>query len=215
MNAPEHLSTDERCECGVEIQLNHQKFNTQYCTECGKSTKYATRPKEKMLACPFCGSDDIDAAFWKSGDGKTGPGCMTCGGNAESIEAWNKRVSNEPLDARELIEMALPVMEARAERHHRKSIKAKTDIWSQRHSDYSEESDHWVSRARSFIAASPPAYAFTQEMAEQMHTALRQIATGAGEEYDGLTYEEIAEIANAALIPSQFKRKPSETGDKP
>lgn len=36
---------------------------------------------------------------------------------------------------------------------------------------------------------------------ERMRVALSQIATGAAEERDGLTYIEIAEIASAALTP--------------
>ena len=49
-------------------------------------------PDTGLMPCPFCGSTDIDPEFWKSDDGKAGPGCMDCGGSNESFEAWNNRV---------------------------------------------------------------------------------------------------------------------------
>jgi len=50
----------------------------------------------KLLPCPFCGSDDIDAAFWRSDNDRCGPGCMACGSTAETSEKWNLR-ENEAL----------------------------------------------------------------------------------------------------------------------
>lgn len=54
-----------------------------------------SRPVEGivMLPCPHCGSEDIDATFWKNGNNKSGPGCMECGCTAESTGEWNRRKS--------------------------------------------------------------------------------------------------------------------------
>ena len=55
-----------------------------------------------LLPCPFCGSGDIDRTFWSDGNGKSGPGCMSCGGNAESVAAWNSRTDR----TRDLMQLA-------------------------------------------------------------------------------------------------------------
>ena len=44
----------------------------------------------KLLPCPFCGSEDVDASFWMSKEG-SGPGCMSCGSTAETVAIWNSR----------------------------------------------------------------------------------------------------------------------------
>lgn len=44
----------------------------------------------KLLPCPFCGSKDIDPAFWEVA-GYKGPGCKGCGAIADSAEKWNRR----------------------------------------------------------------------------------------------------------------------------
>lgn len=49
--------------------------------------------KERLLARPFCGSADIDYAFWMRGHEACGPGCSDCGATADTVEAWNMRAS--------------------------------------------------------------------------------------------------------------------------
>lgn len=46
-----------------------------------------------LLPCPFCGGTDIDPAEWSGNDGKSGPGCGTCGALADSAELWNRRAA--------------------------------------------------------------------------------------------------------------------------
>lgn len=49
-------------------------------------------PETGLMPCPFCGGTDIVPDFWLAHEGQiSGPGCMDCGGSAESFEAWNKR----------------------------------------------------------------------------------------------------------------------------
>jgi hypothetical protein len=49
---------------------------------------------DALLPCPFCGSADIDAEFWRSTK-TAGPGCMTCGGSAETVAIWNRRAQSD------------------------------------------------------------------------------------------------------------------------
>lgn len=40
---------------------------------------------DKLLNCPFCGSDNIDGGNW--------PGCIECGATADTAERWNQRAA--------------------------------------------------------------------------------------------------------------------------
>jgi Lar family restriction alleviation protein len=58
----------------------------------------ASRAREELLPCPFCGSTNIDAEGWSSTD-SAGPACDDCGASAgavskslqENIAEWNRR----------------------------------------------------------------------------------------------------------------------------
>lgn len=53
-----------------------------------------------LKPCPFCGSENIEAAGWLS-EASSGPACDDCGGSAGSVSAtpeqniarWNRRAS--------------------------------------------------------------------------------------------------------------------------
>jgi len=49
--------------------------------------------------CPFCGSDNVDPAGWKNGEGETGPACNNCNATADSVEEWNTRPTETALRA--------------------------------------------------------------------------------------------------------------------
>ena len=51
---------------------------------------------DKLLPCPFCGSDKIDPEGWTSTERK-GPACDDCSGSADTVELWNKRPATERL----------------------------------------------------------------------------------------------------------------------
>ena len=53
--------------------------------------------------CPFCGSVNIDPEGWASLY-DSGPACEDCGSSAQSVEDWNKRVSDSTV---EIIEPAV------------------------------------------------------------------------------------------------------------
>jgi hypothetical protein len=57
--------------------------------------------KERLLPCPFCGSADIDPAFWMCDDHACGPGCSDCGATADTSEAWNWRANDARIEALE------------------------------------------------------------------------------------------------------------------
>lgn len=50
-----------------------------------------------LRACPFCGSENIDAEGWASTD-RAGPACDDCGASADTVEIWNSRPGEDRLN---------------------------------------------------------------------------------------------------------------------
>lgn len=68
--------------------------------------------QEELLACPFCGSSNIDPTGWstlpeyaKTPEERSGPACDDCGATATSIQHWNTRTASPRPDGKALAEI--------------------------------------------------------------------------------------------------------------